>query len=277
MRLKLVVLLLLFSSIVSYAQDWVTVTGVVTDRKNIPMVGVIIMENGVQTGVMTNAKGKYTITTTPGSELEFKFLGYNTVKKKAEEGELNVKMKPDGGEFTKLAIGVTGGGVGTKMNLDLEGWVAYYYDGFGGAFLSINPAKWFGLKAGANYMFQGGETVLSNIPLSFRQTNLNIPVSLVITPFKLISLEVGGYQNILLDSSFFEYGSDGKYVEITPDNGALKYNVGAFAGVSINIGRTFFINARYYKGLSWYYAMDGNGSTADTITLGIGINLIKVK
>ena len=261
----------------SYAQEWVTVTGVVTDKKNVPMVGVIVIENGIQTGVMTNAKGKYSITTTPDSTLEFKYLGCKTVKRKAVEGEMNIKMKSDGGEFSKLAIGVTGGGVGTKMNLDLGGWIAYYYDGFGGAFLSINPAKWFGLKAGANYMLQGGETVLSNIPLSFRQTNLNIPVSLVITPFKLLSLEVGGYQNILLDSSFIEHGSGSNYVEITPDNGALKYNVGAFAGASINIGRTFFINARYYKGLSWYYAMDGNGSTADAITLGIGLNLIKIK
>ena len=95
MRLKLAVIFLLLSSVSTYAQEWVTMSGVVTDKRNTPMVGVIILENGVQTGVMTNAKGKYSITTTPGATIEFKFLGYKTEKKKAVEGEENIKIAKD--------------------------------------------------------------------------------------------------------------------------------------------------------------------------------------
>ena len=284
MRLKLVVLLMLLSSVMAQAQDWVTMTGVVTDKKNTPIVGVIILENGIQTGVMTNAKGIYSITTTPGSVVEFKFLGFNTVKKKAVEGEVNIKMKPDAATYTKLAIGITGGGVATEMLLDLTPATPYYVNGFGGAFLTINPTKWLGLKAGANYMLQGGnflmpEIYVSNepyrLPITFEQTTLNIPVSLVITPFKLISLEAGVYQNILLDSKFIEQSTP--TFEITPDQSALEYNIGALVGASINLGRTFFINARYYQGRSWYYAMNGKGYMTNALTMGIGINLIKVK
>ena len=276
MRLRLVVLLMLFNCVVTFAQDWVTVTGVVTDRKNIPMVGVIIMENGVQTGVMTNAKGKYSITTTPGSVLEFKFLGYSTVKKRAVNGEENIKMKPDGGTFTKVTIGVTGGGIATQLTTDYSSPTPYL-NGYGGAFLSTNMTKWLGLKAGANYMLQGGHYMIGKGKVTLNQTNINIPVNVVITPFKFLSLEAGAYQNILLDSSCIDYGNSGNETEISPDEGALKYNVGAFVGASLNFGRTFFINARYYKGQSWYYAMNGTGYMADALTVGIGLNLIKVK
>ena len=284
MRLKLVALLVLFSSFSAAAQEWVTVTGVVTDRRNVPIIGVVVLDNGTHTGVMTNSDGRYTITTTPESVLEFKFIGFKSVKKKATEGEINVKMKSDGGTHTKLALGVTGGGVATQMMLDMDPATPYYINGFGGAFLTINPTKWLGLKAGANYMLQGGnflmpEIYVSNepyrVPVTFEQTTLNIPVSLVITPFKLISLEAGVYQNILLDSKFVEHATTD--FEITPDEGALEYNIGALVGASINLGRTFFINARYYQGRSWYYAMNGKGYMTNALTMGIGINLIKVK
>lgn len=276
MRLKLAVIFLLLSSVSTYAQEWVTMSGVVTDKRNTPMVGVIILENGVQTGVMTNAKGKYSITTTPGATIEFKFLGYKTEKKKAVEGEENIKMKDDGGDRTKVAIGVTGGGIATQLTTDYFSPTPYL-NGYGGAFISTNMTKWLGLKAGANYMLQGGHYMIGKGKVTLNQTNINIPVNVVITPFKFLSLEAGAYQNILLDSSCIDYGNSGNETEISPDEGALKYNVGAFVGASLNFGRTFFINARYYKGQSWYYAMNGTGYMADALTVGIGLNLIKVK
>ena len=108
-------LLILAGSITASAQGWVTVTGKVIDELNSPMVGVSVIEKGTQNGVMTDATGKYTISAQAGAVLEFAYLGYVTVEKKAIEGTLNVSMEPDN-ELLEETV-VVGYGVQKKSSL----------------------------------------------------------------------------------------------------------------------------------------------------------------
>jgi len=75
--LFLVCIVLLGSTPSLWAQDEVTVTGVVTDVKKAPMAGVSISISNVPgTGVITDKDGKYSIKVVPYHTLVFSSLGY---------------------------------------------------------------------------------------------------------------------------------------------------------------------------------------------------------
>jgi TonB-linked SusC/RagA family outer membrane protein len=108
-------LLILAGSLTVSAQNLVKVTGKVIDELNSPMVGVSVIEKGTQNGVMTDGNGKYEITATAGSTLEFSYIGYLTVDKTAINGTINVNMEPDN-ELLEETV-VVGYGVQKKSSL----------------------------------------------------------------------------------------------------------------------------------------------------------------
>ena len=108
-------LLILAGSLTVSAQNLVKVTGKVIDELNSPMVGVSVIEKGTQNGVMTDGNGKYEITATAGSTLEFSYIGYLTVDKTAINGTINVNMEPDN-EMLEETV-VVGYGVQKKSSL----------------------------------------------------------------------------------------------------------------------------------------------------------------
>lgn len=56
----------LFLCISAFAQERITVSGVVTDDQNVPMIGVSVIEVGTTNGVSTDVDGKYSISVTRG-------------------------------------------------------------------------------------------------------------------------------------------------------------------------------------------------------------------
>ena len=56
----------LFLCISAFAQERITVSGVVTDNQNVPMIGVSVIEVGTTNGVSTDVDGKYSISVTRG-------------------------------------------------------------------------------------------------------------------------------------------------------------------------------------------------------------------
>lgn len=56
----------LFLCISAFAQERITVSGVVTDDQNDPMIGVSVIEVGTTNGVSTDVDGKYSITVPRG-------------------------------------------------------------------------------------------------------------------------------------------------------------------------------------------------------------------
>lgn len=71
----LCVMLLMFSSFAAFAQNTITVKGVVTDPANEPLPGVSIKVEGTAKGVTTNVEGQYTLTVSPKAVLVFSFTG----------------------------------------------------------------------------------------------------------------------------------------------------------------------------------------------------------
>lgn len=173
----------------------------------------------------------------------------------------------------KVSFGITGGGIATQMLTEPQPSSPMYISGYGGVFATVNPLKKMGIRIGANYSMQGGNYNISSIPVVLSQSYINVPVSLLYHPKSFISFEAGFYQNILMSARLIEQGST--TVEVNPDDGALKYNIGALAGVSFNLSKTVFINLRYCYGLSYSYAIMGTGYKSNAITAGIGVNLIR--
>ena len=77
MKLYYITLLLLFCSIMTYAQGEIEVTGMVTDSHNKPIPGVtVVVKDRPGLGTMTNEAGVYKIKTGTYSTLIFSYLGY---------------------------------------------------------------------------------------------------------------------------------------------------------------------------------------------------------
>lgn len=179
-------------------------------------------------------------------------------------------------QMVKASFGVTGGGIATlTMGTEPPTSSPMYISGYGGAFATVNYGNHLGLRAGANYAMQGSTYGLSGVTLTATQSYLQVPVSLMYHIRSFVSLEAGFYQNILLSSSLTEKGSS--TVVINPDEGALRYNFGALAGIEFNFGRYVFLNLRYHYGLSKSYVIYGKGYPSSFATVGVGFNIISTR
>ena len=150
-----------------------------------------------------------------------------------------------------------------------------YINGYGGAFLTMKFGRTLGIRGGANYMMQGAEYQVSGVDLTAAQTYLNVPVSLMLNVKSALAFEFGFYQNILMDSSLTEHGK--RELVITPDLGALQYNYGALAGMTINMGRFVFLSMKYHYGLTNSYVIYGEGYPSSYATVGLGFNIINTR
>ena len=69
------VLWLTLVSTLSFAQNRVTVSGVVSDQSGQPVIGASVVAQGSTTGVPTDLDGKYSITVPSDAILEFSSVG----------------------------------------------------------------------------------------------------------------------------------------------------------------------------------------------------------
>lgn len=116
-------ILVLMCSVGSIAQQQLMkVTGIVTDAETKePLPGVTVLVEGTKTGVITDVDGKYTINVTPGSTIDFSFIGYETQKIKiADKKTVNVKLKVTSIEMDE-AVAI---GYGVVRKSDLTGAIA---------------------------------------------------------------------------------------------------------------------------------------------------------
>ena len=179
------------------------------------------------------------------------------------------------GQFVKATFGLTGGGIASQMITDIPLAKPAYISGYGGLFTTLNFGGMLGVRAGANYSMQGADFIYDDATITVSQHYLNVPVALMVNLRSFVSLELGFFQNILLMSSLKEERfSD---FILSPDEGALKYNFGALAGVSFNVGRFVFFNVRYNYGLSKSYASMGKGFPVNTLTAGVGFNIVSTR
>ena len=179
-------------------------------------------------------------------------------------------------QMVKASFGVTGGGIATMMSgTEPATSKPMYMNGYGGVFATVNYGTSLGVRVGANYAMQGSFYQVSGVNIQADQAYVYIPMSVMYNPKSFFSIEAGLYQNILMSSSLTEKGST--LVEITPDEGALKYNFGAMAGLEFNFGRFVFLELKYHYGLSNSYVIYGKGYPSSFATVGLGFNLISTR
>ena len=101
MKKILMVLILLFSSTILFAQE---VSGTVTDNSGVTLPGVNVIEKGTNNGAITNLDGKYSINVSENAILVFSFIGYETLEKSVNgETTLNVSLA-DGLALSEVQI-----------------------------------------------------------------------------------------------------------------------------------------------------------------------------
>ena len=118
----ILVICLLLSSFLSFAQGNITVKGRVTDENGAPMQGAGVVQKGnVTKGTVTDVDGKFSIKVPSNAYLEFSFISYTT-QLIAVEGrkEINVQLLPDNNQLDATVVI----GYGTSKKGDLTGAVS---------------------------------------------------------------------------------------------------------------------------------------------------------
>lgn len=98
-----------------------TVKGTVTDETGLPMIGLTVIVSGTNTGVTTDADGKYEISVPSDGKLTFSYLGY--ISREVEVGgrkTIDIQLFPDT-ELLEDAIVI---GYGTTTKKDLTGSIS---------------------------------------------------------------------------------------------------------------------------------------------------------
>lgn len=98
-----------------------TITGVVLDELDDPLVGVSVVVEGTKNGVATDFDGRFTISAPRGATLRFSYIGYKPVTVKVgAQREIEVKLEPDANMLDEVVTI----GYGTVKKRDLTGAVA---------------------------------------------------------------------------------------------------------------------------------------------------------
>jgi TonB-dependent SusC/RagA subfamily outer membrane receptor len=98
------------------AQQTVHVSGVVTaaeDGRTLP--GVSVRVKNANTGIATDANGKYTLTVSKNAVLVFSFIGYTPVERDVTGTAINVQLSAGQGSLAEVVV--VGYGSSSKTNL----------------------------------------------------------------------------------------------------------------------------------------------------------------
>ena len=98
-----------------------TVTGVVTDSFKEPLIGVSIVVQGTNTGVVTGLDGDYSIQVPADATLEFSYVGMEKQSiKVGNRNVINVQMKEDNQTLEEVVVI----GYGVQKKRDMTGSIA---------------------------------------------------------------------------------------------------------------------------------------------------------
>lgn len=118
MKLYYITLLLLFCSLMTYAQGEIEVTGMVTDVHKKPIPGVtVVVKDRAGLGTMTNEAGLYKIKTGTYSTLIFSYLGYEKQEVQvAGKTKISIVLKESEASVLTDVV-VTGTGLQKKVTV----------------------------------------------------------------------------------------------------------------------------------------------------------------
>lgn len=121
-RIFIFIALFLSLSTAVFAQNKAEVTGTVTDKAGIPLIGVAVIERGdSRNGVVTDTLGKYSIKVPSEAILEFSSIGYKNVVEHVNGRKKVDVVLSDDNELLEATVVI---GYGTSKKGDLTGTVS---------------------------------------------------------------------------------------------------------------------------------------------------------
>lgn len=100
----------------------ISVSGVVTDVNNDPLIGVSVSQQGTSNATITDIDGKYTLNVPQNSTLRFSFLSFKTIEKKVDnQNSINIVLHED----TKLLDEIVVVGYGTMDKKELTSAISH--------------------------------------------------------------------------------------------------------------------------------------------------------
>ena len=103
------------------AQQKVTISGVVTDDQNEPMIAAGVVQKGTTNGTITDIDGNFTLTVPAGSVIEFSSVGYVTQEYVASQtATITIKMEAD----TQMIEETVVVGYGVQKKSDVTGAIS---------------------------------------------------------------------------------------------------------------------------------------------------------
>ncbi len=147
-------LLLIFSGIgVSFGQN--TVTGVVVDNSDEPLIGVTIVVKSTLMGEITDIDGRFSIEAQVGDVLEFGYVGMKTQQITLENlAEMRILMESDATELSEFIVV----GYGSQKRSDVTGSIASLKEENFNQGVVTNPGQLLqGKVAGVNITASSGE------------------------------------------------------------------------------------------------------------------------
>lgn len=157
MRKIFLMMLMLSAALMMNAQSGkIQVTGVVTDEKGDPMVGVVVVDKAnSKNGTVTDMDGKFRLNVLPDAFLEFSFISYNPVLENVNgRNTVDVRMTPS----SEMLEGTVVIGYGESKKGDLTGSVSVVeMDGVQSAPVTSVAQALQGRIAGAEFSAQTGE------------------------------------------------------------------------------------------------------------------------
>ncbi|WP_435132103.1 SusC/RagA family TonB-linked outer membrane protein [Formosa sp. A9] len=117
--------LVLLASVQLHAQDKRTLSGLVIDANQDPLIGATIVEVGTQNGTTTDFDGQFTIEVSNGSELTFSYIGFisQTIVVDANTS-VPLTVILDGDTYALDAVELVAVGYGSMRKSDLTGAIS---------------------------------------------------------------------------------------------------------------------------------------------------------
>jgi TonB-linked SusC/RagA family outer membrane protein len=120
---KMLLLLLFFSVMVVHnvSAQQITITGTVTDTKNVSIPATSVLIKGTQTGTVADVNGKYTIKANAGQILVFNSVGYTPKEVTVgNDNQINVSLSETNSQLSEVVVI----GYGTQKRGNVTGAVA---------------------------------------------------------------------------------------------------------------------------------------------------------
>ncbi len=94
----------------AYAQETLSVSGVVTDVVGGTPIGVTVAVKGTATGASTDLDGAFSLNAKPGDVLKFSYIGYKTIEETVSAGRTayNVVMYEDAETLDEVVVTALG-------------------------------------------------------------------------------------------------------------------------------------------------------------------------